>query len=725
MLSNSNDRFEAALQYARDGWFVFPAPPGQKKSLKSAQHSDGRKWGKTKDPNEIQKDWDRWPEANIGLPCGPDSGFWVLEADTKEGHNVDGIANLRALEERHGKLPPTRMATSPSGSVHYYFLWPVGGLVVKNSASRIALGVDVRGDGGMVIAPPSIRKDGQYRWLNDLPLAEAPEWLLAACTEAAKRPTVDAMRSTQVDLEKLKHALTVLPNPDLGWDDWNTIAMALYAATGGSKEGLALLHMWSKGSTKYNEAKTDERWSALHTCPPTNIGVGTIYFKASEACPGWDKISKEHFYSYLPNHDYIFLPTMDHWPASSVNSKVAKVGLVDANGNPILREGSKGNRQKTVKPTAWLDQHRAVMQFTWAPGAPQIVRNKVVDADSGWVDAPGTHSFNKYKPPNIIRGDGKRVGLWLDHCDRLLGSSRQHVVSWMAHRVQKPGEKINHALVLGGSPGIGKDTLLEPLKRAVGPSNFAEASPAKMLGQFQARYLQAVVLRINEARDLGDVNRYAFYEHMKTYTAAPPDVIPVNEKHVKEFNIFNCVGIIYTTNYKHGGIYLPGDDRRTYVTWGEVTSADFGTDYFDEIWDWYGTGGDVAVAAYLAGFDLKDFNPKAEPPKTEAFWEIVNANNAPEDLELADVLDNLGNPKAVTVGQLRDAAGFGSPFEAWLSDKKSGRAIPHRLEKCGYKPIKNPDSADGIWKVKGKRTQIYAKVELSPRDQLEAAGKIR
>ena len=496
--------------------------------------------------------------------------------------------------------------------------------------------------------------------------------------------------------------------------------MALYAATGGSKEELELFHFWSKGSSKYDDAKTGERWSALHTCPPTNIGAGTIFFKASAACPGWDRLTTEHFYSYLPKHDYIFLPTGGHWPGSSVNATVAKVPLVDASGNPILKEGSKGNQQRKVKPTVWLDQHRRVMEITWAPGQPQFVRDKIVN-ESGWVDAPGINTFNTYKAPSIIRGNGALASPWLDHCDRVLGSSRQHVVSWFAHRVQKPGEKINHAIVLGGSPGIGKDTLLEPLKRAVGIGNFQEASPIKMLGEFNAKHLQAVVLRISEARDLGDVNRYAFYEHMKAFTAAPPDVIPVNEKHVKEYNIFNCVGIIYTTNYKHGGIYLPGDDRRTYVVWGDVTSADFGTIYFDELWDWYNTGGDRAVAAYLADYDLSDFNPKAEPPKTEAFWEIVNSNNAPEDMELADVLDSVGNPKAVTLGQLGVRQASARSLEVWLSDKKSGRVIPHRMEKCGYKPIKNPDAADGYWKVKGARTAIYAKAELSPRDQIEAA----
>ena len=128
-----------------------------------------------------------------------------------------------------------------------------------------------------------------------------------------------------------------------------------------------------------------------------------------------------------------------------------------------------------------------------------------------------------------------------------------------------------------------------------------------------------------------------------------------------------------------------------------------------------------AVAAYLADYDLSDFNPKAEPPKTEAFWEIVNSNNAPEDMELADVLDSVGNPKAVTLGQLGVRQASARSLEVWLSDKKSGRVIPHRMEKCGYKPIENPDAADGYWKVKGARTAIYAKAELSPRDQIEAA----
>jgi hypothetical protein len=172
---------EAALHYAENGFLVFPVKPGEKKSYKSKKYSDGRNWGATRDPKEIQRDFKKWPKASIGLPTGVDSRFFAVEADTPEGHDVDGITSLKALEAEHSKLPKTRMAISPSGSLHYYFKYP-SDLTIKNSASEIALGVDVRGEGGMVISPPSIKPGvGVYKWLNNLPIAAAPDWLIDLC----------------------------------------------------------------------------------------------------------------------------------------------------------------------------------------------------------------------------------------------------------------------------------------------------------------------------------------------------------------------------------------------------------------------------------------------------------------------------------------------------------------------------------------------------------------
>src|SRR5205085_8626779 len=122
------------------------------------------------------------------------------------------------------------------------------------------------------------------------------------------------------------------------------------------------------------------------------------------------------------------------------------------------------------------------------------------------------------------------------------------VVNWLAHRVQRPQEKINHALVLGGKQGIGKDTILEPIKTAIGPWNFSEPSPQQVMGRFNG-FLKAVIMRINEARDLGEFDRFKFYDHMKAYAAAPPDVLRVDEKFLREFAVFNVCGVIITTNH--------------------------------------------------------------------------------------------------------------------------------------------------------------------------------
>jgi hypothetical protein len=192
-----NTIIDAALEYAARGWHVFPAPRGQKKSHKSEKFSDGRKWGATIDPDEIRRDWQRWPNANVGIATGAKSGFFVIEADTIEGHGVDGVGNLQALIEQHGALPSTVEALSPSGSRHIYFRWPDGS-TFSNSAGQVAPGVDVRADGGMVIGVPSVKPgiDRPYTWVNSpslFALADCPAWLLGLCRKPALKLSERAM----------------------------------------------------------------------------------------------------------------------------------------------------------------------------------------------------------------------------------------------------------------------------------------------------------------------------------------------------------------------------------------------------------------------------------------------------------------------------------------------------------------------------------------------------
>jgi hypothetical protein len=229
-------------------------------------------------------------------------------------------------------------------------------------------------------------------------------------------------------------------------------------------------------------------------------------------------------------------------------------------------------------------------------------------------------------------------------------------------------------------------------------------------------------LRVNEARDLGDTDRFKFYDHMKLYTAAPPDVLLIDEKNLRAYYVPNCTGIIITTNHKTDGIYLPSDDRRHFVAWSDLTKHDFTDDYWKRLWTWYENGGDRHVAAYLAKLNLTSFNPKAPPPQTTAFWEIVDANRAPEDAETADAIEEIGSPDALTLTRLASSAV--GDFALWLRDRANAKKIRHRLEACGYVHVRNDARKDGLWIVHNKRQAIYARAELSLRDRIVAASEL-
>jgi hypothetical protein len=164
-------------------------------------------------------------------------------------------------------------------------------------------------------------------------------------------------------------------------------------------------------------------------------------------------------------------------------------------------------------------------------------------------------------------------------------------------------------------------------------------------------------------------------------------VLRVDEKFLREHYVFNCCGVIITSNHKADGIFLPADDRRHFVAWFDLTKGDFPESYWNTLWSWYEHGGFASVAAYLAELDISGFDPKVPPPRP---WDIVDANRTPEDA--------LKNPGATTLIKIAGKAA-GKEIEGWLKDRKNRRLIPHRLEKYGYAPVRNDFAKDGLWKI--------------------------
>ena len=99
----------------------------------------------------------------------------------------------------------------------------------------------------------------------------------------------------------------------------------------------------------------------------------------------------------------------------------------------------------------------------------------------------------------------------------------------------------------------------------------------------------------------------------------------------------------------------------------------------------------------------------------------MTANAAPEEAELTDALDALGNPDAVTLTAIASVAE--ASFAEWLTDRRNSRRVPHKMEECGYAPARNPSTKSGRWKVERKDCVIYARKELSTREAIIAAEK--
>ena len=163
-----NPFLEQALQYAARGWPVFPLVPGTKEPFAG---SHGFK-DATTDPEKIRHWWAKTPDANVGIATGAVSGVFVLDADL---HRVPEC--LKELEKRHGALPKTYTVATARNGRHYYFQMPPG-RGVRCGTDKLDKGLDVKGDGGYVVAPPSIFEGGTYKVLNATPPATPPEWLV-------------------------------------------------------------------------------------------------------------------------------------------------------------------------------------------------------------------------------------------------------------------------------------------------------------------------------------------------------------------------------------------------------------------------------------------------------------------------------------------------------------------------------------------------------------------
>lgn len=273
-----------AETYCARGWAVIPVRAGAKLPIETDWPNKGRRTAA-----EVAAAWTLYPDANVGILTGLVSGLWVLDVDPQNG----GMQALAGLVAAYGQLPETYVVKTPSGGLHYYFLLPED-FEPRNAqhgrrAGRLPVGIDVRGRGGQVVAPPSVRPEGSYLVLADFPLSPAPEWLLDML-----RPIEPAQAAGATAVPDGAAVLAPVSVSHL-WDSWLTRVFQeelerLARAPEGARDDVAFgvaIRLVEICNSDWNVVTLDDAYPHFMAAAAVASGNGSSPFTGAEADQKW------------------------------------------------------------------------------------------------------------------------------------------------------------------------------------------------------------------------------------------------------------------------------------------------------------------------------------------------------------------------------------------------------------------------------------------------------
>jgi Bifunctional DNA primase/polymerase, N-terminal/Primase C terminal 2 (PriCT-2) len=281
--------FEAALAYAAHGFPVFPldpiskAPIPRRDSDPTGEYRDGIPgtgglYKATTDPLVIRDWWRKQPRALIALPMGERSGLWALDIDIADlGEHADGTAAWAELAAQRDPFE-TREHRSATGGRHLLFAWSPEQPIRCGRGALPKGGIDVKGQGGYIAVPPSLRKGRSYAVSVDIDPIAAPLWLVNQILEGRQNQIHEGSdNDADPPLDDLSEAMQFVANEDLPWDDWASVGLALFAASSGSEAGFALFKRFSQQSIKYHQHETRQKWLEIKRSPPNRTGAGKLF----------------------------------------------------------------------------------------------------------------------------------------------------------------------------------------------------------------------------------------------------------------------------------------------------------------------------------------------------------------------------------------------------------------------------------------------------------------
>lgn len=272
---------------------------------------------------------------------------------------------------------------------------------------------------------------------------------------------------------------------------------------------------------------------------------------------------------------------------------------------------------------------RIVDRLTYAPGQPRFSREKSFDSEA-ILDC-----INVWVPSDVEPTEGD-IDPWLNLIHDVFDGNQEaieHVISFLAYTVQFPGERINHALVIQGAQGIGKDSIFMAMKKVLGYQNTTEVTLQHVESQFNEWLFGKQLIIFQEMLAPG---RRSIYNKLKTFITDPLHTI--NAKHLSLQRVANRANYVFLTNYKHA-LSIDPSDRRMWVWYSQMIPKN--GDYYATFYRWLS---DKRSADYLLHFllnyDTSKFNPTAAPPLTNAKREMIRASSSEVEQYLREAVEN-------------------------------------------------------------------------------------
>lgn len=467
----------------------------------------------------------------------------------------------------------------------------------------------------------------QTEWMAKL--NELPRWAVDKLSTGSRKRTKSAALVKQderddleivTDIATAKAALEKIGQAQ-DYEQWIRVGMALKSV---DESLLTDWIEWSSTAENFSGASECEcRWNSFRKNGYTlgtliylaypkakPIGLNGMDLELYPADREIDVISQEEFPNwYCIGEQYVHVQRPDlRWSKTKFNNLLPRQQIVTQKGRSMV-------------PASQVVTNKAI-DIEWHPGKPRLVKT---------INGTVINSHVPYRPG--VEGDATP---WIDHIYKLYPDQADAIIWYLAYTIQRPGVKINWALFLASKrERVGKDTILQPLRWAM-QNEFRDVSADELLeGGFNGWLLGAKLVTIQEPKD-SDNSRWRLKEKLKTFIAAPPDKLLINEKYGGQRYQANLNNTIILSNHL-GSIDL--SERGRYLPC-YTEKAPESAEYYNELYSWLESGGNEVVIGFLRTVDLNKYDPKILPIIGTGLQDAIDATKTDFDQVVEEVIQD-------------------------------------------------------------------------------------